>query len=368
MDEVQKIESLIQLITALKLNQREISLKDFYKGRQVYEEDPNDYGDELIPILKEARIVYVFQSSYHSSSTNVSNTNPLNINKLKQKYNLRPMIYREVYMTHMFFNRSDLERGYSVYPYSFKKLVNFYKKKNVEANVFLIKTKYHSWDEDLDGRELYEAYEGKVTNKPYNSSHNYYYSKSFNINPIWRETDLGKLEENISIPFNYLERCRVYFIAIRAKNGLTCVTNVFSILYQPFAKKDEKLGILSGPRIFGYGFRYYHPSEDSTNNDTIDEHENENEDSTNNDTINKNEDENGDSTNNDTINKNEDENEDSRISNDTNAIKDLTTRDNLEKEKDPTSGHNTSNKMKNKKKKNNKKKNNKKKNKKKKRN
>jgi len=303
---------LIRLFTALKLCQMRNYLNDYNERRYLYEENLNDYGDKLKPILKEAHIVYVCPNSYYSDSTNASNTNILNIHKLKYEYNLKPMdLYKECNMTLMFFNNSDLKRGYSLYPYSFKELVKLYRKMNVEANVYLIRTKYSSWDEDFDGKELFEEYEGREFNKPHNYSHNYYYSRNYYVNPIWKEMDLGKLESYISIPLKYLRHCGAYFIAIKANNGLTCITKVFSTLYQSYDKKDEKLGILSRVRSIS-GFEYHYYNEDSRNNSNI--------------------------------------------------TKDLTTSDDFKNEKDPTNSSNTSNKMKNKKKKNNKKKNNKKKN------
>ncbi|ORX47331.1 hypothetical protein BCR36DRAFT_413683 [Piromyces finnis] len=247
------LESMIRLMEDLQLYG---SLLEEYKEKHhIYYNDPNDYGDKIKPILKSTHIAYVCSNENYDER--------LNVNKLKYEYNSININYAE----QMFYNFDDIIRQHVIYPYSFRELVNFFKKRNIKAEVYLIITKYHYWDE-IECQELFQEYEEKKFKK----IQRYSYLPSNLINSIVEEIPIGDLKEYMPIPILQAYTCRIFFIVIKASNGLTCATELFSPHYMPtIYKENEKLKLSIINKIHNnYDINDDDVIDNDNNNDNID--------------------------------------------------------------------------------------------------
>ncbi|OUM68761.1 hypothetical protein PIROE2DRAFT_3448 [Piromyces sp. E2] len=189
---------MIRLLVDLNLQQYGTSLDDYLRERyHIYKDDPNSYHDQLKPILKSTHMAYVFPNEHYDQKKST-----LDVHRLKYEYNPKPRDeWKLDIVTHMVFNEEDIQRGFVVYPYPLKKLADFYKKKNISAEVFLVRTKYHTWDD------------------------------------------------------------------INANNGVTCVSELFGLLYKAdVSKRDERLAVVIN--ILNKNDHYNNDNDDEKDADT----------------------------------------------------------------------------------------------------
>eukprot|EP00833_Pecoramyces_ruminatium_P001629 jgi/Orpsp1_1/1175661/evm.model.c7180000054749.1 len=262
MNEIKNFKKMMEIVTRLSLQSYGVDYDEYKESQHIFKEDPNDYGDTLKPILKSTEVAYVLSNEYYDAKNirnkykydndNNKNKKVLNVNKLKYEYNPnRRDSYFLNTVIEMIFNNMDKDRGFAYYPFSFEKLINFFEEMNIEVNLYLVKTKYHYWD-DINGQEIYDDYEKEFNKKDDDRYLSYYYYEH-KPRPIVEITPIRYLDSKISLPLCPSpgispETCHVYFIAIKAKNGLTCLSKLFSLLYMPeFEKKkyEEMFTVVS---------------------------------------------------------------------------------------------------------------------------